>query len=320
MKTLTPNLIKIARYLSDGQYHSGDALGAALGITRSAVWKAIKKLAQYGVPVDSIKGKGYALTEPLFLLDKHKINKLAHHPGLDIKVFASLASTNDYLQTHTEPKRKIKICLAETQTQGRGRLHRFWYSPFGKNIYFSCRYSFQKDLSELAGLSLVTGLAIFKTMRDFGIHSELFVQWPNHIVWRQKKLAGSLIDLTAEANGGCDAIIGIGINVNLLQANVNFAWTSMREAVGQCLDRNEICAVLIKHLLNYLAEFTQQGFTAFKKEWLAHDYLMKQYISLHSQQQDIQGRMIGINDQGHLLLQTTDQRIQTFATGDSKII
>lgn len=75
MKELHSNLIKIARFLSDGDYHSGDELGKSLAITRSAVWKSIKKLQQYGIQIDSVKSKGYALTEPLLLLDKLRIKK-----------------------------------------------------------------------------------------------------------------------------------------------------------------------------------------------------------------------------------------------------
>ncbi len=243
MKELHSNLIKIARQLSDMHYHSGDELGKSLGITRSAIWKALKKLEQNGIKINSVKGKGYALAEPLLLLDKHLIKrrfKLIDTTPIDLKIFASVTSTIDYLQTHPDPKNKIKICMAETQTHGRGRLNRSWYSPFGKNIYFSCRYSFQKDLCELSGLSLVTGLAILKSAGDFGILADLTVQWPNHIMWRQKKLAGCLIEVSAEAHGNCYAIISIGINVNSLHDDAHFPGVSMAQALGKSLDRNDV--------------------------------------------------------------------------------
>lgn len=319
MKELHPNLIKIAGFLSNCEYHSGDDLGKSLAITRSAVWKAIKKLEHYGIQINSMKGKGYVLTEPLVLLDRQYIKKhlrITDPNDIDIKVFASLASTNDYLHQHPNKKNKISICLAETQTQGRGRLGRSWLSPFGKNIYFSCRYSFQKDVSELAGLSLITGLAILKTLRQCGIANDLAVQWPNHIVWQSKKLAGSLIEMVAEANGHCDAIIGIGINVNLRHADTAFPWSSMTQALGKYVNRNEVCALLASILIEYLTLFSERGFEAFKKEWLTNDYLVNQLVSLSSPKEKIQGLVLGINDYGHLLLQTADQTIRTCTTGD----
>lgn len=72
MKLLSTNLIQIASILSDMKYHDGDSIGAELGITRSAVWKNIKKLEEYGIEVISIKNKGYALKTPLFYLIKQK--------------------------------------------------------------------------------------------------------------------------------------------------------------------------------------------------------------------------------------------------------
>lgn len=323
MKKLHPNLIKIIRRLNDGEYHSGDELGKTLGVTRSAVWKAIKKLQQYGALIHSVQGKGYALAEPLLLLDKLHIKKqlkLLNPTVVDIKIFASLTSTNAYLQTHPEPADKIKICLAETQTHGRGRFKRCWHSPFGQNIYFSCRYAFQKDIGELTGLSLVTSLAILKTMREFGIHSHLSVQWPNYIVWRQQKLACCLIEIQAETNGSCDAIIGIGINVNQLTADQDFLWASMRQALGKYIDRNVVCAALTHSLIEYLRQFEQRGFFPFKKEWLANDGLIKQAISISHQEERIHGQALGINDHGHLLLQTADQGILTYSTGDSALL
>lgn len=75
-KKLNPSLVKLVALLSDGEYHDGNTMGDQLQMTRSAVWKTIKKLEQYGVKIDSIKGKGYALDETLILLDHASIKKI----------------------------------------------------------------------------------------------------------------------------------------------------------------------------------------------------------------------------------------------------
>ena len=210
--------------------------------------------------------------------------------------------------------------MAEMQTHGRGRLNRSWYSPFGKNIYFSCRYSFQKDLCELSGLSLVTGLAILRSVGDFGISADLTVQWPNHIMWRQKKLAGCLIEVYAEAHGNCHAIISIGINVNSLHADADFPGASMAQALGKSLDRNDVCVLLIQHLLDYLRRFESSGFSTFRQEWLQNDCLINQPVLISNHQRQIKGHAIDINDQGYLLLQLPDQSIQICTAGDSALL
>ena len=323
MKKLPANLIKITHFLSDCHYHSGDELGKTLAITRSAVWKSIKKLQEYGIEINTVKGKGYALSEPLLLLDKQQIKKQLKPSNKkpDIKIFACVDSTNDYLQKQPKSAKKMSICLAETQTHGRGRLNRSWHSPFGKNIYFSCRYSFEKDISEMAGLSLVVGLAVLKTIRGFGLDQHFALQWPNHIVWNQKKLAGSLIEVNAEANGNCDAIIGIGINVNLLSADKNFSWSSMTQALNKYINRNEVCANLINQLVCHLDQFEKQGFAAFKQEWVANDRLINQHIAISFHHQEkVHGIAIGVNDYGNLLLQTPTNGIQAYATGEIELL
>src|SRR3990167_5786654 len=192
-KKLQQNLIKLVTILNDGEYHDGNSIGQTLQLTRSAVWKTIKKLQNYGIKIDSIKGKGYTLVEPLLLLDPLIIkNKI--YDSIDLMVFETIDSTNLYLKQFKNCK-QVKVCLAEQQTAGKGRFERAWHSPFGKNIYMSCRYPFKKDISELAGLSLLTSLSVIKTLNDIGIKDHLFVKWSNDIVFDGKKLAGNLIEV-----------------------------------------------------------------------------------------------------------------------------
>ena len=229
MKSLNQTLVKVTELLSDGQYHDGTSIGNQLNITRAAVWKVIKKLEQYNVPLTSSKGKGYQLELPLTLLDPDKIKSKLRHRAIEIDVVEKVASTNDYLKQFMEKNKKIRVCLAEMQTQGKGRLDRQWYSPFGENIYLSMLCPFDKDLSELSGLSLVASLAIcraLESMIDFKNH-QLKVKWPNDILVNQRKLAGMLIEVQAESNRSCQVVIGVGINVNMLKNIESINTTSL---------------------------------------------------------------------------------------------
>src|SRR3990167_5018644 len=165
MKKFSTTFTKLVNILNDGNYHDGTTLSSRLQISRSAVWKAIQKLEKYGIPVHAMKGKGYALAEPLILLNQKTIKRGIQTANIDFTIFESIHSTNTYCVPQPRIKNKnISICLAETQTGGLGRLQRSWHSPFGQNIYLSCTYSFQKDVSELSGLSLVISLAIIATL------------------------------------------------------------------------------------------------------------------------------------------------------------
>lgn len=319
MQKLNNTFIQLVNILNDGQYHDGTTIGKRLNITRSAIWKSIKKLIQYGVNIDSIKGRGYALREPFILLDRETILNDIKQP-ITLDVFETLESTNQYLKNFFNGN-TIRVCLTEQQTQGKGRMQRTWHSPFGQNIYFSCLYSFQQDMSELSGLSLTVSLAVAKTIREMTAIS-CQVKWPNDIIYQGKKVSGNLIEIQAESHGICYAIIGIGINVNMLHDHdeiINQPWTSLREITGHYYNRNPFISALMNNLLTYLPAFSQLGLAHFIDEWNQYDYLFNQPITLSNANHTIHGIAKGINQYGHLLLESNGIT-KAFSSGDTQII
>lgn len=317
---LRASLVKLAMLLSDGEYHDGTALGKKLGITRSAIWKSLQKLQQYGVPIKSIKGKGYSLAEPLILLNSSAIKQAIHDKAISLEIFETISSTNDYLKAFWGSK-KVHVCISELQIAGKGRLHREWHSPFAQNIYFSCLYSFHKDIHELAGLSLIVSLAIIHSLKAFKLNA--MVKWPNDILCIDKKLSGSLIEVQAESHGVSSAIIGIGINVNMLEdpsVKISQPWVSLRELTQHYIDRNEIVSALINSLMDYLTRFSEQGLRAFIDEWASVDYLLNKKITLKNLDKTIEGTASGIDAHGNLLLKLPDQSIKAFSSGDTTIM
>ncbi|NNM59820.1 MAG: biotin--[acetyl-CoA-carboxylase] ligase, partial [Legionellales bacterium] len=242
MKKLSPTLKNIVKLLNDGHYHSGEALGEHLMISRNAVWKNMKQLTELGVELETIPSKGYCMKHPLILLDSKQISQyIEPHPTLKINqwdIFGSIDSTSDYFRSQA-PRDGLHVCLAEHQTAGRGRFGRAWHSPFGANIYLSCRWPLNQDASNLGGLSLVISLAIVAALSEYGI-SGLSIKWPNDILWQGKKLAGVLVELQAESHGLTQIIIGIGINVNMKRLptpEINQAWVSLDSIVDRPLSK-----------------------------------------------------------------------------------
>lgn len=307
------HLIHLITILRDHQYHDGTTIGKELGVSRTAVWKMIRKLQDYGIDIQSLKNRGYCLTHPLILLDKNKIIALCNNKNFTIEVLEKINSTNDYLKN----KSNVDFVLCEIQTQGRGRFNRVWHSPFAQNIYFSMRYTFEKDLSALSGLSLVVSLAVCRAISDKAFCSE--VKWPNDILINKKKLAGILIDVQAESNGFCNAIIGIGINVNMQSASstkINQAWTSLQNETENYADRNLIAATLIDTLRDYLFRFSENGFGIFLEEWKTKDALRNHSIELIQGHKKFSGVYAGIDKNGCLLLKVDDNSVRAFSSGD----
>jgi BirA family biotin operon repressor/biotin-[acetyl-CoA-carboxylase] ligase len=249
------------------------------------------------------------------MLEANKIKFYSRQANLDVEVLQAIDSTNDYIKKYRGSD-EIKFCFAEMQTKGKGRLNREWHSPAHKNIYMSCLYPFQKNINELAGLSLVVGLAIVETLKTYGIARQLVTKWPNDVLYAQKKISGTLIEIQSQV------VIGIGINVNMLDDDVqiNQAWTSMQKILGVQIDRNELAARLIDHLMRYLDKFNQHGFSVFVDEWLSVDSLMHQHITLKNVSDEISGEVVGVNEVGQLVLRLADGDVQVFTSGDVSVV
>jgi BirA family transcriptional regulator, biotin operon repressor / biotin---[acetyl-CoA-carboxylase] ligase len=328
MKSLSTTNKQLIEILNDGEFHSGRQLGTLLNMTRSAIWKQIKHLKDLGINIKSIKGKGYCLGRPFTLLNniqiKNHISDKHLQQQLDIQIFDCIDSTNTYLKHYSvlDPSR-IPICLAEQQTQGRGRLQRSWYSPFAANIYFSGRWQFDAEVSKLSSLSLVVSLAIVNMLAHIGLEDDIKIKWPNDIMWKNKKLAGILIEAMIETHHLSHVVIGIGINVNMPDSaalHIEKPWVSLNQIFNKTIDRNLLVALLIEELITIIDQFKSAGFAHFLNQWRRYDYLKDQQVQLTILSKVHQGQAHGVDEQGSLLLKKADGHVVSFTAGDASII
>jgi hypothetical protein len=66
----------------------------------------------------------------------------------------------------------------------------------------------------LSALTLALGVVVRRAVAAV-THVDVALKWPNDLVWDERKLGGILLELTAEAQGGCHVVAGIGLNVDL---------------------------------------------------------------------------------------------------------
>ena len=116
---------RLLHALADGRTHSGEELARAFGVTRAAIWKQVAKLEDFGLIVEAVPGAGYRLAQPLDLLDAQAL-RAALEPTVaaqlkKLEVFTKLDSTNRRLLAAAPSVGSLDVCIAEFQTQGRGR-------------------------------------------------------------------------------------------------------------------------------------------------------------------------------------------------------
>lgn len=316
---------ELLQLLSKGQFYSGEELGKQLSISRTAVWNHIKQIRDLGLEVYAVQGKGYRLADPIELLEHGKILTYIDS-GIEkeilLEVFPQLDSTNRYLmqRIYEHPGRKTRICLADHQTAGRGRRGRQWVSPFGGNIYFSQLWRFTRGIGAIEGLSLVVALALVDMLQQLGIEG-VGIKWPNDIYYNQRKLAGILLEMSGEASGSCNVVIGVGINVNMSRLSapeIDQPWIDLAEICGTSISRNLIAARLIESMQRYLHEFDEQGFAMFRAHWQQYDFLYGQNVEIREMQGSRFGVARGIDDSGALLIENGNG-IERVLSGDVSI-
>lgn len=297
--------------LADGHVHSGQSLASRLGISRTAIWKQVKRAADEGYEIETIRGKGYRLITAVDLLESKAIlgsipEPLRHRVRLEVR--EEVDSTNAEIIRHrpAQGALEIPVCIADHQTAGRGRRGREWQSPRGQNLYLSLGLTFHGGFAMLDGLSLVLGVATAEALEVMG-SGQVGLKWPNDIFLGKGKVAGILVELQGELEEGVVQVVaGIGLNVHMKQAEgVTQAWDSLSVASpGVDWARNELAASLIDSLVSAADEFADSGFAAFRERWQQRDIFAGK--SLVASQGGLAGVGVGIDSSGNYLLETED--------------
>ena len=294
--------------LSADTARSGSDLASRSGVTRAAVWKQVEILRQAGVAIDAMPGRGYRLRMPIELLDAQRIaESLPAHARRRIGPIAvhwQIDSTNsELLRRASTDASSIAVCLAERQTQGRGRRGRAWHTAFGGALALSLRWRFDTGMASLAGLSLATGIAVVDALAACGVDG-VGLKWPNDVVAGDRKLAGILVELAGDALGPCHAVIGIGINLRLDAASLAAIDQPVIDlaalAGGAVPGRNAFAAMLLAQLVAMLERFSESGFTAFADAFAAHDALRGRRVVVSAGGGPREGTAAGVDALGRL--------------------
>ncbi|MAJ82003.1 MAG: biotin--[acetyl-CoA-carboxylase] ligase [Legionellales bacterium] len=325
MRNINNNISALFKLLNDVDFISQEFICSSLKLSKTDLNTLICKLREFNISILFKKKRGYRLLNKYELLNLEVVSKHLRHSEIDIDIFESLDSTNDYLKRDIkEGSFDLKVCLSEMQTKGRGRMNKKWHSPFGKNIYLSLGFSYDESINKLSGLSLITSLAVCKAVESIcNLENQLHLKWPNDILFHSKKLCGLLTEVYTH-NGMPFVIIGIGLNVNMvnldLKGFINQPWCSLQSITSKFQDRNLICASIIDYLIDYLELYFRTDLNTFLDEWKKRDIFNGTEISVSSKGSKVVGLYRGINKSGCLMLEDSDKTIHALYSGDTTII
>ena len=197
----------------ENDYVSGEKIGEELNLSRTSIWKAIQRLQQEGLEIDSIKNRGYKLIQgDLILPDliQKKTNLIVHYKP-------------ETKSTQTDAKEGIEagnkgntLYLSTCQTAGRGRFQRPYYSPSQGGIYMSLHIQPNLHYEKLPSYTLLVAAAVYKAIKNLTM-IEVDIKWVNDIYFKNKKIAGILTEAMTSVETGLvtDVIIGVGTNFSI---------------------------------------------------------------------------------------------------------
>ncbi|SFX68441.1 biotin--[acetyl-CoA-carboxylase] ligase [Marinospirillum alkaliphilum] len=305
------NLYPLIKALSDGKFHSGTELGELLGVSRTAIWKQVQQLSSWGLNYSTEKNAGYALQQPLSLLDLQQINQLLkrHASQLQAEVVPQVDSTNTELSRRIASGQLVHgtLLLAEMQTGGRGRRGRNWQSPLGSSISLSICWQFDAGANALQGLSLAIGVAVRRVLANYGL-ANIGLKWPNDIYAQNAKLGGILIEVFGDFAGPCQLVIGLGLNYQRtdLMNELDQPVTSLSDLNAQLPSRSQLCSDLAFAIEQVVTVFSESGFKPFKAEWNAAHIWQGQKAVIIAVNDETPVRLGGVNDLGELEVTDTD--------------
>lgn len=307
---------------ANGEYISGSELARQLGVSRNAVWKAVKALENDGYNIESVTAKGYRLSSDNNVLSseiiasKNKSKRL----GGEIIILDETASTNNYAkELAANGAAHGTVIIAEKQSSGKGRLGRKFESPAGKGLYMSVivRPEFPIEFAPLITSAAAVASAEAVEMLC-GRH--VGVKWVNDLYMNGKKICGILTEasLGLEMNMLDFAVIGIGINVRSFDfgAELNSRVTTIEDASGKIISRNELCALILERLEIYLDGIENRSYL---EEYRRREILTGNIITANAGNQTVRGFAEGVDDNANLRITLEDGKEFILSSGEANL-
>ena len=315
---MSNTLKDVLEILSDGELVSGTAIAEQLNVSRTTVWKHLSQLTEWGVPVQKIRGRGYRIDNGLELLSRSRIlSSMGPEAQLlltNLQLLDHVDSTNSFVrQQINEGLGRGYVCLAERQSQGRGRLGRQWISPFGRNIYLSTAWEFNDGVAALEGLSLAVGVAVCRAIQSLGV-SGITLKWPNDILLGGRKAGGILLEMLGDPVGRCQVVIGIGINFSMPEeTSIDQPWADL--SGHGTVTRNGLAGTVLSELLPLLSTYGDMGFSHYRQEWEGYDAYKGVKVKLSTPGNVVTGIARGVSDNGAICLEINGER-KLFSGGE----
>jgi BirA family biotin operon repressor/biotin-[acetyl-CoA-carboxylase] ligase len=308
-----------------GRTRSGETLSSEQGVSRAQVWKHVETLRARGYTIAASPGGGYRLVETPDRLYPEELQAGLHTRWLarDIRYFEETDSTNRVaLDLAREGAAHGVTVVAETQTAGRGRLGRNFFSPPYTNLYTSVVLRPSIATSEAPAWTLAAAVAVANTVAESaGADADVEIKWPNDVLLGGLKTSGILMELGAEATRVSHLVLGIGVNLNTERAQLPDEFrhlaTSLTSHCGGRVDRVAFARRLFENLERTFDACAESGFAGILPRFQARFRMPGRSVCVRGfDGTEIAGVVLGVDADGALLLAPPDSDEVRVVAGD----
>ena len=283
---------------------SGEVLAEELGVSRTAVWKAIKDLQKAGHAIAAAQNRGYTLDTDSEVLSEQGVRLFLRNKSLNLVVAQELESTNlTAKQMAAAGGPHGTLVVADSQTAGRGRRGRSFASPPGTGLYLSMVLRSALPMQSAVLVTSAAAVAVCRAV-ERAAGKRLDIKWVNDLFYRGKKCCGILTEAAADVEtGGVDYLV-VGIGLNLLPpeggwpeelAEIAASIFTPGEHVGRC----RIAAAIADELL---ALCTALPDTSFMAEYRARNLVPGRDVDVIQNGERWPAHALAITNDGHLLV------------------
>jgi len=239
---------------------SGASLAEQLGVSRTAVWKAIRLLKADGWDIEAVTNQGYRLLSGSDVLSTEGIRRHLRHPDIRPQVFPVLSSTNTVLKTMAaEDAPAGTAVLAAEQTAGRGRLGRSFFSPPAGGLYLSLLLRPDLSPADAPRLTSCAAVAVAEAVEELSGRST-GIKWVNDVYMDRRKICGILTEAGMDLETSRVSYVVVGIGINLRTPEGGFP-EEIRNIAGAAFDglsvpdlRNRLAALVLDKLTDYASD------------------------------------------------------------------
>lgn len=300
---------------SRGSFVSGEEIAEKLGISRTAVWKAVKNLEARGYKITASTNKGYSLSQNCDILSAEIIKNLSGSPEVIVKDSTESTNTDAKILAVSGAKHGT-VVIADKQENGKGRLGRSFYSPKG-GLYLSIVLRLKSDFSSAVLVTTASAVAVCKAVDKFSDKKPM-IKWVNDIFADDKKVCGISCEAVTDFESGVVDFVIVGVGVNFKTKSFpkeleNIAGSLFSQ--NDSVTRNEMAGEIIK---NVLTAAYNLGDKKFIEEYRSRSFLIGRQISFRENNIWNDALCLGIDDNGGLIISVNGVK-RTLVSGEVSV-